>query len=177
MEAALSASIDPATGTFLIDTPRTCGGFAEGGAHTAGALRFDLAVSGEAQNTPASVWASSLDGEPLATSRRILVTHLTDVQNTGIEYADPDRTTLLKWGRLPHLMRNGAAEIELTVEGGSEATPPSFAVYRLSPGGKRLGKVPFNLAVSGEAQNTLRFTALIDYDPTTATYLYEIVRQ
>ncbi|MBR0056382.1 MAG: hypothetical protein IJP66_03560, partial [Kiritimatiellae bacterium] len=177
VEAALSASIDPATGTFLIDTPRTCGGFAEGGAHTAGALRFDLAVSGEAQNTPASVWASSLDGEPLATSRRILVTHLTDVQNTGIEYADPDRTTLLKWGRLPHLMRNGAAEIELTVEGGSEATPPSFAVYRLSPGGKRLGKVPFNLAVSGEAQNTLRFTALIDYDPTTATYLYEIVRQ
>ena len=76
------------------------------------------------------------------------------MQNTGIEYADPDLTILLKWGWLPHLMRNGAAEIELTVEGGSEATPPSFAVYRLSPGGRRLGEVP-----------------------SAATFLYEIVRR
>jgi hypothetical protein len=74
-------------------------------------------------------------------------------------------------------MRNGAAEIELTLEGGAGDVPPSFAVFRLSPGGKRLGKVPFNLAVSGEAQNTLRFTARTDHDPASATFLYEIVRE
>ena len=199
VEAAPSASIDPATGTFLLDTPRTCGGFAESGAHVAGPLRFSLVASPQSQvpspksrndtrdlqpatcdcgdAVAATVWVSSLDGLPIAASSHLLLTHLTDVQNNGIEYADPDCTILLKWGWLPHLMRNGAAEIELTLEGGAGDVPPSFAVFRLSPGGKRLGKVPFILAVSGEAQNTLRFTARTDHDPASATYLYEIVRE
>ena len=229
VEAALSASSDPVTGTLLIDTPRTCGGFAEGGAHTAGPLRFEifggansrrvaecaerdfdlpivdndeqlefvdnykhsstfqpfnLSTDDGGDAVAATVWASSLDGEPLATSRRILVTHLTDVQNTGIEYADPDRTTLLKWGRLPHLMRNGSAEISLTLEAapalfasGGGATRRFPRIFRLSPSGRRLGEVPFNLAVSGEAQDILSFAARTDYDPAAATYLYEIVRE
>ena len=46
-------------------------------------------------------------------SRRILVTHLTDVQNTGAEYADADMTVLKNFGRLPYLMRSGMAEVEL----------------------------------------------------------------
>ena len=100
------------------------------------------------------------------------------MQNTGIEYADPDLTILLKWGWLPHLMRNGAAEIELTVEGGSEATPPSFAVYRLSPGGRRLGEVPSRLEQTGASPaGVLHFTVRTDLDPAAATFLYEIVRR
>ena len=176
-----AVSIDPVSGTFLIDTPRTCGGFAESGAHSAGPLRFNLAVSGEAQDTPATVWVSSLDGSPIATSSHLLLTHLTDVQNSGIEYADPDCTILLKWGSLPHLMRNGAADIELTLAtseetatGGAGAVPPSFAVYSLSPSGRRLGEVP---AEWNSATGTLRFTARTDFDSTAATYLYEIVRE
>ena len=127
---------------------------------------------------PATIWVSSLDGTPIASSSHLLLTHLTDVQNTGIEYADPDLTILLKWGWLPHLMRNGAAEIELTVEGGSEATPPSFAVYRLSPGGRRLGEVPSRLEQTGASPaGVLHFTVRTDLDPATATFLYEIVRR
>ena len=178
--------IDPATGTFLVDTPRTCGGFAESGTHVAGPLRFELQpppqeVRGAASHpvvVPATIWVSSLDGTPIASSSHLLLTHLTDVQNTGIEYADPDLTILLKWGWLPHLMRNGAAEIELTVEGGSEATPPSFAVYRLSPGGRRLGEVPSRLEQTGASPaGVLHFTVRTDLDPAAATFLYEIVRR
>ena len=192
--------IDPATGTFLVDTPRTCGGFAESGTHVAGPLRFSLVASPKSQvpspksrndtrdlqpatcdcgdAVAATIWVSSLDGTPIASSSHLLLTHLTDVQNTGIEYADPDLTILLKWGWLPHLMRNGAAEIELTVEGGSEATPPSFAVYRLSPGGRRLGEVPSRLEQTGASPaGVLHFTVRTDLDPAAATFLYEIVRR
>ncbi len=185
-----AVSIDPVSGTFLIDTPRTCGGFAESGAHVAGTLRFELLEESRNGNSPtsrggaaaaASVWVSSLDGRPIATSSHLLLTHLTDVQNSGIEYADPDCTILLKWGSLPHLMRNGAADIELTLAaseetatGGAGAVPPSFAVYRLSPSGRRLGEVP---AEWNSATGALRFTARTDYAPDAATYLYEIVRE
>ena len=211
-------SIDSATGTFLIDTPCTAGGFAESGAHQAGPLRFELtggdapAVSRDGDSspprsgiaTPATVWASSLDGNPIAESSRILVTHLTDVQNSGIRYGDPGLTILLKWGSLPHLMRNGSAEVELaiasagTVPGAQDsnksavlpAPSGNITVYRLAPSGKRLGTVPFDLVASGEAQGTasrsgdsspriarLRFTARTDYDPAAASYLYEVVRE
>ena len=133
-----AVSIDSTTGTFLINTPRTAGGFAESGTHTAGPLRFALVASPKSEvtspksqdttsdsrpatsdkgvPTPATVWVSSLDNKPIAESSHLLLTHLTDVQNSGIEYADPALTILLKWGSLPHLMRRGAAHIELSLE-------------------------------------------------------------
>ena len=144
-----AVSIDPDTGTFLLDTPRTAGGFAERGAHTAGPLTFTIESAasrplngasrrkgpsarkeessakpfpasaggdfiGEA--VPATVWVSSLDGEPIARSSHLLLTHLTDVQNSGTKYADEALTILLEWGSLPHLMRRGAARIELALD-------------------------------------------------------------
>ena len=186
-----AVSIDSVTGTFLLDTPRTAGGFAESGTNTAGVLRFVIAggdgpapkKDSGSQNSSlvtrhsslrggdpvaATVWASSLDGEPLATSSHILVTHLTDVQNTGIEYADATLTTLLKWGALPHLMRRGAAEISLAIGDGE------WTVYRLSPSGRRLGEV----AATREADTgRLAFTARTDLDPASATFLYELVKR
>ena len=191
-----AVSIDPSSGTFLIDTPRTCGGFAESGVHTAGPLRFEILASTNhsslvtrhsslrgGDSVAATIWISSLDGAPIATSSHLLLTHLTDVQNSGIEYADPGLTILLNWGKLPHLMRNGAAEIELTLSESAGGVPPSLAettaatggcrVYRLSPGGRRLGEVP---ATFDPATGRLAFTARTDYTPDTATYLYEIER-
>ena len=155
-----AVSIDKDTGTFLIDTPCTAGGFAESGSHAAGPISFALA------DAPATVWASSLDGKPLADSSHVLLTHLTDVQNSGIKYADSDLTILLGWGKLPHLMRRGSAEIALRAGAGD------FTVYRLSPSGRRLGKV--DAAADGGA---LRFTARTDIDKESATFLYEIVRE
>ena len=161
-------------GTMLIATPRTAGGFAEGGLHQIGPLTFEL------DGTAATVWVSSLDGAHIASSSRILVTHLTDVQNDGIEYADADMNILLNWGKLPHIMRNGCAEISLTLEaapagippgGGTPSRPPR--VFRLFSSGKRCGEVP---AAWDPASGRLSFTARIDYDPAAATYLYEIIR-
>ena len=72
-------------------------------------------------------------------------------------------------------MRNGAAEIELTLapSGGSGAKPPSFEVFRLSPSGHRIAEVP---SAYDPATGALRFTARTDYDPSAATLYYEITR-
>ena len=151
--------IDQNAGIFLIDTPRTAGGFAESGAHDAGALRFALAA------TPATVWASSLDGQPLPESSRILVTHLTDVQNSGVRYRDPELTVLEDWGGLPHLARNGAAEIALATADGD------WRAWRLNTAGLRLGEIPVE---RDPATGRLVFTARTDYDPDAATLFYEL---
>ena len=240
-----NVAIDPETGTFLLDTPRTAGGFAESGTHAAGPLTFTLtalgksaalppgsgatpqsgpsalsqhspegALGGEAALTPegglsgeaalhqtvapATVWVSSLDGEPIVRSSHLLLTHLTDVQNSGIRYADEALTILLDWGRLPHLMRRGAARIELALDAKEGI---AWRVFRLSPSGKRLGEVPFTWVPSPDLRREaaltaaegrdlqprsgdftreaglLRFTADTALDPASATYLYEIVRE
>jgi len=150
--------IDSATGSFRLNTPRTSGGFAETGGIDAGAVAFEL------EGAAATVWASSLDGKPLATSGHMLLTHLTDVQNTNITYGDDTLKTVLNWGNLPHLMRTGRAYVRMRL------APGSFAVHALAPDGSRVRAVP--CFVSG---GVLSFTADIAAS-SDATWLYEIVR-
>ena len=150
---------DATSGSFRIDTPRTAGGFAEKGTIRAGAVAVTV-------DSPATVWASSLDGAPLAVSKRILLTHLTDVQDTGITYADSSKRILLDWGRRPHLMRVGTAEVALALADGD------WKVYSLSPSGRRRGEIS-----SAWRDGRLCFTAAVARDTSCATYLYELVRQ
>lgn len=152
--------LDREKGTFTLKTPRTCGGFAEQG--KIDAETFSCVISG----TPATVWVSALDQEPIRTSSRLLLTHLTDVQNSEIVFAEQSRKTLLDWGRLPHLVRKGQAAITLSLK-----APETYSVYALSTSGKRTGKVPSSV-VGGQ----LQFTAATDCQPNTATLLYEIVK-
>lgn len=153
-------AIDSEKGAFLLRTPRTCGGFVEEGALEAGVFRAEVL------GTAATVWASSLDEKPLRESSRILVTHLTDVQNSGATYADETRRILLSWGRVPHLMRMGSARISLEIAEGE------FEVYALSTGGARRRRVEASV-VDGR----LCFEANIGVDRKDATFLYEIVRK
>ena len=156
-----AVSLDREAGSFTIRTPRTCGGFAERGFIEAGDLIADV---GE---TAATVWVSALDDQPIRTSSRLLLTHLTDVQNSGIRYAQQSRKTLLSWGGLPHLARSGTAEIRLAV------TPAKdYKVYALSTGGRRVAEVPCR-TVKGR----LAFTASVGMQPDSATLLYEIARE
>ena len=150
--------VDSEQGSLTLVTERTQGGFAERGRIAAGGLTAEI---GE---TPATVWASAVDAKPLAESSRILLTHLTDVQNTGAQYADDSLRVLLDWGGLPHLMRRGKAEIRLETKG--------TKVYALRADGERYGEVPVRR--DGKA---LSFTAEIARDPGSATYLYEIVAE
>lgn len=114
----------------------------------------------------ATVWASSLDGNPLAASGRILLCHQTDVQNSGAAFADDSRTVLLRWGQMPHLMRKGRADISLSLAGGE------WTVYALDCAGNRRGVVPSHLQ-----DGRLRFTADVARDPADATMNYELVRR
>jgi hypothetical protein len=153
--------MDEARGAFTITTVRTCGGFAESGAFQAGPLK--VTVSG----APATVWVSALDNAAVAASRRLVLTHLTDVQNTGVRYAERARKTLLSAGSLPPLVRDGQAEVALALN-----APEAYSVYALATSGRRTEK----LASRAEG-GALRFTASVTGGTTGARMLYEVVRE
>jgi len=152
-------TIDDARGALSVFTDRTCGGFAEGGAITAGVLTADLG------SVPAVITVSSLDGRSLTSSRRMLLSHLTDVQDTGSRFLDASSLVFLNWGGLPHLMRRGRATVSLDIGSGK------FRVFALAADGSRRYEVPVTVTPGG-----LALTCDTARDPNEATYLYEIVR-
>ena len=168
-------ALDAEAGWFKVATPRTCAVFAEGGTHEAGALAVALAGDGEARNS-ATVWASSLDGAPLAGSRHVLVGLLTDLRNTGMETEERPAgssslsggpaTLVRKWGGLPYLVRRGVARI------GLEAAPGAWKAWALSQGGRRLAEVPVERTDDGR----LAFTADTGAVPGSATLFWELAR-
>jgi hypothetical protein len=120
------------------------------------------------QDCGATVWASCLDGQPIVTSRRLLVTHLTDLQNTEVRYAERARQTLLDWGKLPHLVRAGKAEVRLELK-----DPGAFKVWALATSGRRLAEVAAR--IEGD---TLAFTAdVAGCKEHGAVMSYEVVRE
>ena len=152
-------ALDRTSGSFCIDTPRTAGGFTPKGALSAGPVSFDVG------DVAATVWASSLDGKPIAQSSRLLVTHLTDVQADGNVYADRDKRILLKWGSYPPVVRAGQAKVSLALD-----APASYEVWALDTAGRRLAKLP------ASAADGFAFTADVK-GPAGACMLYEIVRR
>jgi hypothetical protein len=154
-------TIDGPQGRLILDTPRTAGGYASAG-QTVEASRGGVRIA--IQDSDATVWVSSLDRNPIRQSRRLLVTHLTDLQNSAIQYAEPARQTLLAWGQLPHLARAGKADLTIRLD-----QPSQYRVWALAPSGKRLAEVP--VMVQGD---TLRFTADVAADPPAgARMIYE----
>ena len=151
--------IDRKHGTFTIDTPCTCGGFVAEGEINAGALRACVL------RAPATVMLHSLDGEPIHRSRRLLLTHLTDVQGDGATFADESMKVLLKWGGQP-LVRSGAAKISLSID-----EPSNYVVYELATSGRRAREIPSQV-VNGE----LRFSVSIS-GPDGARMLYEVAQK
>lgn len=156
-------TIDKKRGVLCIDTPRTAGGYADPGQEI---VASGAGVRIGEVKTGATVLISSLDGSPIRTSKRLLVTHLTDLQNTGIRFADSACQTLLAWGGLPHLVRDGSATIRLAL-----AEPAAYTVWALSTGGRRVEKIEAKTK-SGE----LVFTVSIR-GSEGARMLYEIARQ
>jgi hypothetical protein len=120
--------IDAPEHRLVLDTPRTAGGFAP-----ASKTITTQAATISILDNDATVWVSSLEDAPITSSKRLLVTHLTDLQNTNAKYADRGRKVLLAWGRLPHLVQTGRATIALRI-----GQPDKAIVYGLSTDGKRL---------------------------------------
>lgn len=127
-------TIDAAENILKLDTARTAGGFAPAG------KRIETrAATIEIVETDATVWVSSLDGKPIAASQRLLITHLTDLQNSNTRYGDRNRQILQSWGQLPHLVRAGRATVTLRLKNADRAN-----VHALAVNGKRIGEVAAN---------------------------------
>jgi hypothetical protein len=125
-------TIDGPQDVLTLDTPRTAGGFAPAGK----TIKTVNGVEATVREVPATVWVSALDDQPIGTSRRLLVTHLTDLQNTNIRYAEKARQTMLEWGELPHLVRAGQAEVRIRI-----ANPNTLHVWAVSTNGSRVQTV------------------------------------
>lgn len=147
-------------GVLRIATPRTMGGIIPAGETlTAGSLTITSA------GTRNAVWISSLDKESVEKSKRLLITHITDIQNSDMRYAGPDRVVLNDWGKLPHLVRRGAATLVLKRSGGG-----TVEAWRLDTAGNRVAPLPVE---AKDGVVTLRLsTAAPD---GKATLYYEVV--
>lgn len=124
--------VDGPRDVMVLNTPKTAGGYApQGEIIEAGPVTVAV------QDTDATVWVSSVDGQPIAQSRRLIITHLTDLQNEGVRFGEGARQTLLAWGGLPHLVRGGSATVTLQLQGAQRAK-----VWALATSGRRVAEVP-----------------------------------
>lgn len=123
-------TIDRANGVFAIDTPAFAGGYADPGARIPAP---GAGVTVDIVKTGATVGIASLDGRPLRTSKRILLTHLTDLQNSGAAFAESARRTLTSWGEPPYLVLRGTARVELEHE-----NPATLHVWEIATNGRHV---------------------------------------
>ncbi len=75
------------------------------------------------------------------------------------------RTVLLKWGKMPHIVRAGKARLALALGTGD------FKVYALATSGARVRDVQCAIK-----DGRVGFVADVASTPDNATFLYEIVR-
>jgi hypothetical protein len=125
--------VDAQKGLLLFDTPKTAGGYAEADG-TISATKAGVEIT--RLTLGATVFVTAVDNLPINASKRLLVTHLTDLQNTDAKFAETARRTLLAWGKLPHLVARGSAQIAVKV-----SNPAGAKVWAISTSGKRLESV------------------------------------
>ncbi|EIP99121.1 hypothetical protein OpiT1DRAFT_03625 [Opitutaceae bacterium TAV1] len=126
--------LQPAQGTLVVNTPRAqLFALAPG---TSGKGDVATVTNGE---THAAVSVVSIDGKPLAESSRILITHLTDALPTGMVFGSSDRTVLQNWGRLPHLVRRGVADLRLRLPANA-----GWQLWQLDQTGARTASHPLD---------------------------------
>jgi len=132
-------SWDTGKGLVILNSPRTQGvvGFIGGGRVETRSLVFEM------ESPFGVVLASSLTGEPLDRSGRILLSTSGDARFTGVKISD-DFKRIEKTGRFPFLMQTLEGKVTIRTE-----TP--VKVYRLTPGGRRKGEVRISSCPGGYA--------------------------
>ena len=148
-------------GALTVKTPRTAGGFSPQPDGRIVAAPFVATLKG----AKAAVWVSSLTDAPIATSKRMLLTHLTEIQRSGTLFSDSRADLMMSRGTGPWVLRNGSATIELAVEKAS-----TFKVHALATDGTRVARIPTEVR-----DGVLTFTADVR-GAKGAQYLYELVR-
>jgi len=127
-----TVKVESREGVLTVKTARTAGV-----AGPAGTRRKAGPLEAELKGFWAALWASSVDGKPLAESGRIALFHLTDLANSGEKFAGESMKVLQEWGSLPWLVRAGTAAVRL-----KHARASSLGVWRLDITGKRVARVP-----------------------------------
>lgn len=110
-------------------------------------------------------FASSVDGQKLAESGRLLLLHLTDCQNSLMKFGNQSMTSVAGWGGLPLLIKRGEARI--TLKGKFDG----FKLYAVSTAGERLFELKYDTAAQGIVFNSSVFT---EKGPVLA---YELVKE
>lgn len=157
-------TIDSRAKQVVIDTPLTLGGSAWAGDQLQVGDRATFTV----QHADAAVWVSSLDGQPIERSNRLLLTHLTDLQNEHSRFADDRLQILVGWGDLPHLVRRGEVELSLQLP-----APDHWQLWALSTSGRRLQRLGLQVA-AGRLTATIGTASAPEHG---AILTYELVRQ
>lgn len=83
-------------------------------------------VSAENDAGFAVVFVSAMDGKPIADSRRLLVLHLTDTQNSMVRFRNSTHAVMSSNGGLPPLIRRGKAALQIALNG--DAAAKAFAL-------------------------------------------------
>lgn len=155
-------TLNPAAGTMRLVTARS-----EGFALPAGeTLGGDFVTARNTGDTPSTVTVVSIDGQPLADSRRLLVLQLSDALPTGMTFASPDRTRLEDRGGPPLLVERAMADVDLRL-----AADARLHAWAVDMDGTRLE--PVTLHKNGDGWR-LRADTLAGAKPRFA---YEIVRE
>jgi hypothetical protein len=123
--------IDSGAGLIQVVTDRTVALVLKGGDASAGTLTVG-AASG-----PALFAVSSLDQKPIAQSRHLLLWVLTDAINTGMTFADPERTTIKTRGKFPPQVQTISATLRVASENSA-----GLKAWPLTLGGTRRQAIP-----------------------------------
>lgn len=129
-KASLSV-VTPNTEAFMVTKPGSIGG-----------TIAQVQATGSAM-----ISVSAMDGQPLALSQRLLILHLTDVQNSGIKFRTKDGKILEDWGKAPQLVRVQTDTLSLKLRAPDKGR--AYTLWALSVSGKRLWKVPIQTDANG----------------------------
>ncbi|MBR0458653.1 MAG: hypothetical protein IJJ26_05420 [Victivallales bacterium] len=135
--------MDSKHNVLIVDTPRAkCAVLTEGGIENA---HFAVANA----DTPQSLCVFSLDESPIATSRKLLVFHLSDTSNANARFYGRNQESLEHRGVYPNLIRLAKLDVALNLD---NTNPPTIQALKLD--GTPYGTIP-----STFQNGTLRFTA------------------
>ena len=109
---------------------------------------------------PALVSVSSMDGQPLPSSKRMLVVLATDARNSGMRFDDAAETTLQDLGKKPVLMRTAVVKLKLKNQYG-----PQLKVFSNTLRGKRGDAIP--VTVEADGISFMLDTGKLSHGPTT----------
>lgn len=112
------------------------------------------------------IFVSSMDGNNIAKSKKLLLIHLTDAINTNLEYQDDQSSIVTNWGELPLLVRRGSAKLAISFDKALKTE-----VWAITPSGERLKQLKINYN-----KNKLEFHIATDLSKKGVA-AYEIIRK